>query len=232
MSVVDAPHRFRFFVAGAGAPGALHALAPGDVRHVRVLRLVVGDVVEAVDANGAVWDARIASPEQVELVAALERPAEPELELVAGVLLGGRFDDLVDGAVQAGVTRIVPFAGSDRDAQRIEARRERLERLIGSAAKQAKRTTVPELAIPIDRAQLRAGVGGIVVDPTAPQQLVDVLPPSGPVRLLVGASEGLPASFVLELVGVGWQRGRLGPSILRSELAAPVAVAIAAMRLA
>jgi hypothetical protein len=34
---------------------------------------------------------------------------------------------------------------------------------------------------------------------------------------------------VAELADAGWLRGRLGPTILRSELAAPVAVAIAAM---
>jgi len=223
-------HRFRFFVGVVGQPGAVLDLEPVDVQHVRVLRLGAGDPVDVVDASGATWDARIVGAAAVELVTLREAGGrEATIELVAGVLVGGRFDELVDGAVQAGATRIVPFAASAKDASRIEARRERLERIIRAAAKQAQRSVVPELAAPIDAAGLRAGPPGIVVDPGAPQRLADVVAGESAARLLVGASDGLPAAFVLELVERGWRRGRIGPSILRSELAAPVAVGIAAM---
>lgn len=223
-------HQFRFFVDGTGEPGAALPLSKADAKHALVLRIGEEDVVEVVDPTGSVWLARLTDG-----VAHVVSPAEAErepahIELVAGALVGGRFDELVDASVQAGASIVVPFTTTRRDAERLGARRARLQRIALAAAKQSKRTVLPDVTEPIDEDELRALGPGIVVDPGAPQQLDDVVRElQAPIRLLVGPAEGLEPELVAELVDAGWQRGRLGPTILRAELAAPVAVAIAAM---
>lgn len=225
-------HRFRFFVTGTLQPGARALLAPTDQSHVRVLRLAAGAAVEVVDEAGTVFDARLEEGgEQVLVDARRDVHLEPQpIELIAGALVGGRFDELVDGAVQAGASRITPLALRRADATRLDQRRERLQRIALAAAKQAKRTQVPEVAAAIDVATLLDGEPGIIVDAHAPSPLDAVVEQGQPVRLLVGPAEGLDAELIDSLLDRGWSAGRLGPTILRAELAAAVAVAIAAMR--
>lgn len=223
-------HHFRFFVEGSGGPGARLPLAKADAHHAKVLRLGEDDTVEVVDPSGAAWIARVTEG-VAEVIAPLPGGTEPpRIEVVAGALVGGRFDELVDAAVQAGASLVVPFAPVRRDFDRLAARQARLQRIARAAAKQSKRTIVPDVGAPIDVDELRALEPGIVVDPGAPESLDDVVRAhAGTLRLLVGPAEGLEPELVAELAGAGWERGRLGPTILRAELAAPVAVAIAAM---
>jgi 16S rRNA (uracil1498-N3)-methyltransferase len=226
-------HVFRFFVDVPGEPGMRVPLSDVDRRHGHVLRLADGDRIEVVDASGVVWTAAWVDG-AADLVVRRATGVDVEwLELYAMALTGGAFDELVDASVQAGATSITPVAATRRDAERLTARRARLERIAQAAARQAKRTMVPHIDEPISPDDLPTGTG-IVVDPTAPQPLDDVvrsLVGEGvtPMRLLVGGSDGLDAQLVMRLVEAGWRRGRLGPTILRSQLAAPVAVAIAAM---
>lgn len=222
-------HRFRFFVDAVGAAGATVTLAPADARHLAVLRRSDGDRVEIVDRDGTTWDAVIRGGD-VELVERLQPHGELRaIELYAGALTGAKFDELVDGAVQAGAGAVVPVVATRREHDRLASRRPRLERISRAAAKQAKRSTVPVIGEPTMLDGLPDG--GIVLDPAAPETLDRVLAAvePGPVRLLVGGADGLDHEAVDALVGRGWQRARLGPTVLRAELAAAVAVGIAAM---
>ncbi|MCW2956822.1 MAG: methyltransferase, RsmE family [Thermoleophilia bacterium] len=233
-------HVFRFFVDVVGAAGDVVPLDAADAAHARVLRMSVGDAVEVADAAEVTWSARVHDASSVQLVKAVPAAARPAvIELIAGALVGGKFDELVDGAVQAGATRIVPLVASRRDHERLTSRRSRLERIARAAAKQAKRPLVPEIADPIDHAGLLALEPGVLLDAGAPTTLDVVLASrraalpradAADVRLLVGPADGLPAELVAELLERGWEPARLGPSILRAELAAAVAVAIAALR--
>jgi RsmE family RNA methyltransferase len=227
-------HVFRFFVDVPGVPGARVQLTAPDVVHLRVLRLDAGAPVEVVDARHVAWTATVDDPVSgaVTLGAIGVPVVEPPIELLAIVRVGGRYDDLVDAAVQAGATRIVPMVASARDAERIGARHARVARIAATAAKQAKRASVPVVELPRLLDSLVAGPGGIVVVPDAPDLLDVVVATAGAgstLRLLVGAADGFPDGLVERLVDAGWTRGRLGPTILRAELAAAVAVAIAAM---
>lgn len=226
-------HRFRFFVDVVGTAGTAVQPAEADLRHLRVLRLRDGEPVEVVDAAGVCWQARVAG-ERLELVDPIanvhDQPAT-SIELVAGALTGARFDDLVDAAVQAGADRVVPLALTRRDLERLTSRTPRLRRIAKAAAQQSKRGLVPELGAPIDERELLALEPGIVLDAAAGIGLDERLEQTGgrELRLLVGPAEGLAPELVTGLLKRGWRDARLGPTILRAELAAAVAVAIAAM---
>lgn len=228
-----AAHRFRYFTDRELTMGVRVVLGPADAAHAKVVRHRAGAEVELVDATGAVWCAVIADQAHVE-VQQLIAPAsvEPGIELIAGMLTGQQWDTLLDGAVQAGVTRIVPCVQTAKDAARADARRARSHRIIDAAARQAKRRMVPELADAIDYATLCKLPSGFICQEHAHDvpSLVDAarsVPAGEPVRLLVGPAAGLDDDLVAQLVGVGWQPVSLGPTVFRSELAAAVAVAMA-----
>ncbi len=231
-------HVFRFFVDVVGGPGATVELDEFDARHARVLHGAHADgPVEVVGSDGAVWHGTFDGPTGRLTLgdAPVARVAEPTIVVLAVVTVGGRTDELVDAAVQAGATRIVPVVRSAKDRAKVDARRERLTRIATTAAKQAKRGSIPTIAAALDADRLTSEPAGIVVDPTASATLDEVVravAPDAPIRLLLGPSDGFAPGLVDELAAVGWQRGRLGPTILRAELAAGVAVTIASMHAA
>ncbi|MCW2972516.1 MAG: hypothetical protein JWN72_789 [Thermoleophilia bacterium] len=238
----DARHRFRFFTRDVGLPRARVELTAPDAAHLGVLRLAEGDDVEVVDVTGVVWLGQVAGGGVVTLrePLPLDGLQLPRIDLIAGALVGGRFDELVDGAVQAGASSIAPFAATAKDARRLAERHDRLQRIAESAAKQAKRREVPRIAAPLDRAGLLATAPGIVLDAGAHEPLDRVLQALDAARadrggslvgytVLVGPAEGLSGELVADLVAAGWHAARLGPSILRAELAAAVTVAAVAL---
>lgn len=232
MSTGDA-HVFRFFVEQACAEGDVAQLSTADVHHLHVLRLAPGAAVEIVDPGGVTWDGAVAADGRVTIAARrTDAHRVRRIELIAGALTGNRFDELVDGSVQAGADRITPLVANRRDGERLTQRRERLTRIAQAAAKQAKRTSICAIDEPIDEAGLLELEPGIVLDSRAALDLVDVLAEHGSedVRLLVGPADGLDAGLLDRLMEQGWSAARLGPSILRAELAAAVTVAISSMQ--
>jgi 16S rRNA (uracil1498-N3)-methyltransferase len=227
-------HVFRFFVDVIGASGETVELDAFDAHHARVLHgAQAGAAIEVVDGAGQRWRGRFDGPTgRVVLEEQLDTLHEPQIVLYAGVLVGGKVDDVVDGAVQAGATRIVPVVRSASDRAKVDQRFERLMRIATSAAKQSKRAAVPAVRGAIEQHELLDVEPGILLDGAAPMQLDEALRgPAGsePIRLFVGAADGIDAELATRLVDAGWVAARLGPTILRSELAATVAVAIAAM---
>ena len=227
-------HRFRFFVDVVCTPGEVVELDEFDGHHARVLHGAHSDApVEVVDKDGTIWHGTFDGPTaRLVIGERVGEVVEPTIVVLAIVTIGGRTDELVDAAVQAGATRIVPVVRSAKDRDKVDRRWERLMRISTTAAKQAKRGAVPQVTTAIDLDELREWPAGVVIDPTAPALLDEVVragAPGAPIRLLVGSSDGFAPGLLDELVAAGWQRGRLGPTIRRAVRAVGVAVAIAAM---
>jgi 16S rRNA (uracil1498-N3)-methyltransferase len=129
---------------------------------VRVLRLGVGDEIDAIDGRGGLWRAEIV---QVGKKSATIRPLEPgtpaaelalPVTLVISVLKGDKIDDVVRDAVMLGVTSIRPVV-SERSAIGLAAmarssRIARWQRIAVASAKQCGRAVVPAVhdATPLD----------------------------------------------------------------------------------
>lgn len=231
---------FRFFVDVEGSRGKTIELSAEDARHARVLHGArAGTPIEVVTACANLWRAEFdGASGRVTLIESRGLVREVGIALFASVTVGGRTDELVDAAVQAGATWVRPVVRSERDRSKVAARTERLNRIAHTAAKQAKRAAIPAVDPPLVTTEVvEAGalIGpGFVIDPAADEPLDVVLDREWtdsdvPIVLLVGAADGFPDGLVDQLVAAGWMRARLGPTILRAELAAAVAVAIAAM---
>jgi 16S rRNA (uracil1498-N3)-methyltransferase len=123
------------------------------------------------------------------------------------------------------------------DADKRIARGERWQRIAKSAAEQSKRASVPQVAAPISLAEaleLLAGYDRIVVlwedssDAGLAATLADLRGQADArVALVVGPEGGLGADEVELLRERGALVATLGPSVMRTETAAVVALALA-----
>lgn len=186
-------------------------------------------------AAGAVYRTRVG------LVQALGRPSVMDYAIEKGTEVGACFFLLVPAA---GSTHLPEEAKADRLV--------RWRRIAREAAKQSKQTVVPPVDIADsvgDGMERLAGSGAltVILDPRAPDDLSNVLrailtrrepPERGAaagerpcVALWVGPEGGWTEVELRLLSAAGAAPARLGQSVLRTETAGPVAVAVARLEL-
>ena len=185
----------------------------------RVLRLRPGEVVTVTDGRGGWRSCTFGGRQALDVigdVAVVPRPRE--LTVVVAPPKGERLEWLVQKCTEIGVTRIA-LVRAERsvarwDGERAAKQLERLERIAGEAAMQARRVWLPEL--------------------TGPAPAHDVLP-----RAAVAEPGGRPVGPGDTCIAVGpeggWAPGELdlacdrvslGPNVLRVETAAVVAATL------
>jgi 16S rRNA (uracil1498-N3)-methyltransferase len=245
--------RPRFFInqPEAGLLGAEVSLTAEDSRHaLKVLRLSEGDECEVV-VGAAVYAAAVSAlsdPVRARLVSRLEGPDAGaaygvQVGLVQALTRPAVMDFMLEKATEVGASflLLVQAAGSPKwsDPSRGD-RLGRWRRITREAAKQSKQTAVPpvDLAGSIGQAldDLKAsGTLSLVLEPGAPTELHDVIAQQGSqatrIALWVGPEGGWTAGELDQLAAAGAGTARLGRSVLRSETAGPVAVAVARLAL-
>ncbi len=237
-------HVFRYVVAAAPAPGDEVTLGAADSHHLaRVVRRRAGDEVQLIDPDGGLWSAVVvrAGPAAAVRVVAASAPAPGarRITLYQGLAEWGRLDTAVEKAVELGVDEIVLFT-SERvrrvpDAAAWERRRERLGRVAAAAARQCGRAPVPGVRglVPFERVTGEIPDGeGFLIDPRGATTLPAALGALGAsaegMALVVGPEAGFSQPEVEAASAGGLAVCRLGPSVLRAETAAIVAVTLAA----
>lgn len=134
--------------------GEYVTLPDEEVQHaVKVLRLKRGDVITAIDGRGGWYrieldtlDRRTAGGHIVER---RKEVGEPSVELIMACGLikhRGRFETLLEKAVELGVGTVVPIITSRSERQ--EIRESRLGRILVAAMKQCGRSRLPVLSAP------------------------------------------------------------------------------------
>lgn len=232
----------RVHVRPEAVRGARIVLDASETRHLRrVLRLNVGDLVRAMDGLGHEWTVRLttlgarAEGEIVETGASADE-SPLTLTLAQGIPKGDKLETIIRMSTELGVTSVAPLTTArsiphEKEA-RWAARRARWERVAREAAKQCGRAIVPDVAAPVTLADwlgARERDGVLVClweRETAP--LAEVLPAARPTRaaVVVGPEGGLADDEVTALRAAGALVAGLGPRLLRTETAGPVAVAL------
>jgi 16S rRNA (uracil1498-N3)-methyltransferase len=160
---------------------------------------------------------------------------DPALAVVQAVPKGERGQLAVELMTEAGVDVIVPWA-----AERCVARwaGERGDRAVArwrstarEAAKQARRSRVPEVTAPVGLGEVAVRVSraarAFILDPQAPEQLSETpLPGSGEMLVVVGPEGGITPAEAAALTEAGATPARLGPTVLRTSSAGMAAAAI------
>jgi 16S rRNA (uracil1498-N3)-methyltransferase len=238
------------------ATAALH----GDqAQHLsRVLRAQPGMEFDVV-SGGRAWLARIASIDRdsvhFTLLHELETAPALPLTLLLSIFKFDRMEWAIEKAVELGCSHIVPLLAERTEkhlALAAAKRVERWRRLSLEAAKQSRRSDLPEIREPVRLATILAtdkpatppqhlpvetGAGArplcILLSETEEDQLLlRVLQSNEPdtaasgIMLAVGPEGGWTAAEIALFMRAGWHSATLGPRILRVETAVIAALAI------
>jgi 16S rRNA (uracil1498-N3)-methyltransferase len=222
------------------ATAALH----GDqAQHLsRVLRAQPGMEFDVI-AGGRAWLARIASIDrdsvQFTLLQELKTAPALPVTLLLSVFKFDRMEWAIEKAVELGCSRIVPIIAERTEkhlAQAAGKRVERWRRLALEAAKQSRRSDLPEISDPVRLAAMLAaaeqtGPLRILLSETEEDQpllrtLQENASPAQGIMLAIGPEGGWTAAEIALFVRDGWQSASLGPRILRVETAVIAAIAI------
>lgn len=245
----------RFFLTSGLASDAVGGsvvglpLSPQDLHHaVSVLRVRIGERIEVVSPDGIGWAVAVtdAQPDglSAELLERLDPESTPDITLVQGVAKGEKMDAIVRQAVELGARAIIPLL-SERCVVRLDetksaSRTARWRRVAGSAAEQSHRSSIPRVSEPMTLARFcetLADYDAVVVlwedesqgGLAAALRAAAVRSPR--VAVVVGPEGGLAASEVDVLRAAGAAVVGLGPTIMRTETAAIVGLALVASHL-
>ena len=225
------------------ATAALH----GDqAQHLsRVLRAQPGMEFDVV-AGGRAWLARIASIDrdsvQFTLLHELETAASLDVTLLLSIFKFDRMEWAIEKAVELGASRVVPVLAGRTEkhlAQAAAKRVERWRRLALEAAKQSRRSDLPEIAEPARLAEILGSETGAASHPVRvllseteeDQPLLRILQGNATdaasgTMLAVGPEGGWTAAEIVLFTSAGWHSATLGLRILRVETAVIAALAI------
>jgi 16S rRNA (uracil1498-N3)-methyltransferase len=250
--------RPRFFLTGSSSDDPLGVeltLDEEDCHHARtVLRLQPGDACEVV-VGAAVYAATVSSVDdrvKVRVQSASQEEASGGVYRVAVGLAQALarppvMDFIFEKGTEVGVSHFVLFAAAGSPkwaASPPEDRLERWRRIVREAAKQSKQPCVPAVTfVGFVADALRhvdaTGAQSVVLEPGASSGLAEVVGflvdqecPGGGVTLWVGPEGGWTPAELSRFKAAGLDTAGLGRSILRTETAGPVAVAITRLSLA
>lgn len=230
--------------------GGEYLLDGTEGRHAGVVqRRGPGERVDVVDGAGVrlVGRVRTAGPDgvRIEVDEVVVEPAPvPRLVLVQALAKGDRDELAIEAATEVGVDVVVPWQ-AERSVvvwrgERAQKSRARWIGTVRTATKQARRARTPVVEQAVDGAGLVARVaavvaaGGVAVvlheSATGPLRELP-LPAAGEVLVVVGPEGGISDREVEALTAGGALVCRLGPHVLRTSTAGPVALALIADRL-
>ena len=164
-----------------------------------------------------------------------EPQPQPRIVLAQALIKGDRGELAVELATETGVDEIVPWrAGRSivkwEDGPRGAKALARWRSTAREAAKQSRRTRIPDVTDPVTTRQLaelaRKSAATIILDAAAKAGIADLdLPTDGDLLLVVGPEGGISESESDTLSAAGAQVARLGPTVLRASTAAAAAIA-------
>lgn len=218
-----------------------------EARHVaRVLRLEPGAPIRLFDGLGFEGRAVVATVRKSEVVVNVESVAavsrEPVIRITACIALprGGAADDVMQKAIEAGASRVVPLVTRRSvhrpDRQNEARRRERFHKLAIATLKQCGRNLIPTLSSPADIAELELpgdGLFGCTAAGSLPlrDHEASLGGFAGEVSVVVGPEGGLDEDEHEALQARGFHPVSLTPQVMRVETAVVALVsALASLR--
>lgn len=236
----------RFFIAETSIQDDIVVITGPDVKHIsRVLRLKPGAQVMLSTGNGREFNAIIKDITSKEVVCAIidEKAVSTEspvrVTLYQGLPKGEKMELVIQKSTELGVSRIVPVVCERTivklDPKKAADRRERWQRVAMEAAKQSRRTLIPEVGELVSFTTALDQVNGEVLALMPWEE--EFSKGIGPVlRGHIGRTSevavfiGPEGGFTPGEAGIARDRGicpvSLGPRILRTETAGIAAVAI------
>jgi len=228
----------RFFVSPEKIDGDKILLEGEDAHHaLRVLRLREGETVVVCDGRANEYlcrvSARLNGKMELSVVSQGKSSSEPSIHvtLFQSLPKGDKLDEIVQRAVELGVSHIVPFISARCivriDSETFEKRKERLCRIALEAAKQSGRGIVPTVGSLMSFPQAVNALAGIeravlfYEEPFSGSTLKNVVERVGfsHFGFMIGPEGGFEYEEVLAAQKAGIEVVHLGDRILRVETA-------------
>jgi 16S rRNA (uracil1498-N3)-methyltransferase len=241
----------RRFIADTWTPTTATLTGDQATHLARVLRAAPGQIYDIV-ANGFLHRAEITSVSDHKVDFTLHEELESGAALPLHLLLAVfKFDHMewaIEKATELGVGRITPILARRTEkhlAQAALKRAERWRRIALEAAKQSRRTDIPDIADPIARKPALAEEKSPTRILLSETEQTTTLTAALETSLRTTASEAVGQNTAIAIGPEGgwtpeeislftqhaWQPVTLGPRILRAETAAIAAIAIASTHL-
>jgi 16S rRNA (uracil1498-N3)-methyltransferase len=233
--------------------GATYVLEGAEARHAGVVqRRRPGERVDVVDGRGVRLECVIAAADPgrltLEVIGRRDEAAHPvRLVLAQALAKGDRDERAIEAATEVGVDEVVPWQAARSvviwRGERAAKSRAQWVATVREATKQSRRSHLPVVHQPVDTTGLvgvvRRIVGGggvaLVLHEAAgrPMDAVDLPWGDGEAEVLVvvGPEGGIAEEELCALEEAGAVTVRLGPHVLRTSTAGPVALALLAQRL-
>ncbi len=201
-------------------------------RHVKVLRLRIGDMVELFDGKGTVSKGKLIDLEKfakIEIFSSKkEQKLKPEVELWTAFPKGDRATWLVEKTTEAGVDKIVPIIFKRSVVVPGKKKIERLRRVAIAASAQCQIPFVPEIIMPTEFSKVLGKVDGQLLVCSKDGEKISEIKLEDKIILLVGPEGDFTEE---ELQALNKKQGlNLSSNILRTETAAVVAVSLVKYR--
>ncbi len=215
-----------------------------DVNHIRnVLRMKIGEEISVSDGQGGKeYRFGIERYEEDAVICKLRFVKENDVELPVEVLLfqglpkADKMDFIVQKAVEMGVTKIIPVSTKRSvvklDGAKQEKKVRRWQTIAEAAAKQSRRSFVPEVLMPMkpeeafeyarEHTDVRLIPYELQKDDGSTKQIFETLQPGSGVSIFIGPEGGFEVSEVESAREAGIRPISLGKRILRTETAAMV----------
>ena len=237
---------YRFFISSEAVTDGALAITGEDVNHAKnVLRMRVGEELEAVDEDRFLYHCRILELTEEEIRCEILKKEEPDSELASSVTLfmglpkGDKFELILQKAVELGVSEVVPVLTkrtvSRPEPKKVESKRKRWQAIAEAAAKQSKRAVIPEVGglVSFAEALKRAGEFDVLLIPyeqetdiSRTRSLLREIPAGSRIGVFIGPEGGFEPSEVEAAQDMGARSLTLGRRILRAETAAIVTLGI------
>jgi 16S rRNA (uracil1498-N3)-methyltransferase len=241
----------RRWIANTWTPTTATLTGDQAIHLARVLRAEPGQIFDIV-ANGFLHRAEISTVSEDRVLFTLHEQLESDAALPLHLLLAiFKFDHMewaIEKATELGIARITPILARRTEkhlAQASAKRVERWRRIALEAAKQSRRTDIPEIADPaqlkpaleqektptrilLSETEQTTTLTAALEDANASHEAAHRITHA----LAIGPEGGWAPEEITLFLQHNWQPVTLGPRILRAETAAIAAIAIASTHLA
>lgn len=236
---------YQFFVEEEQVHSDSISITGGDVNHIKnVLRMKNGEKIRVSSKSGQAYFCHISSILDDEVIAAIDSADETGTELDNHIVLyqglpkGDKMELIIQKAVELGVSEIVPVAMKNcvvkLDDKKAKSKVTRWQAIAESAAKQSKRSLIPEVKMPMSYKEAVAYAKELDVKlvpyenehgMAGTKAAMEQIKKGESIAVFIGPEGGF-APEEIALVQDEMQLTSLGKRILRTETAGIVALAI------
>lgn len=229
---------YQFFVEEEQVHSDSISITGGDVNHIKnVLRMKNGETIRVSSKSGQAYFCHISSILDDEVIAAIDSADETGTELDNHIVLyqglpkGDKIELIIQKAVELGVSEIVPVAMKNcvvkLDEKKAQSKCKRWQAIAESAAKQSKRTVIPQIQMPLSWKQAleEAKELDVVLVPyenergmEATREIFRSIPEGASIGVMIGPEGGFSPEEIAQL-DKDMHRISLGRRILRTETA-------------